>query len=244
MSDIPKEPKRSSADIAYTVVKAGVSAVPVAGGPAAELLGLIFGPPLEKRRERWLQQLADAIREVSEKVAELTPEKLAQEEAFITTALHATEIAVRTHQQEKIEALRNAVVNAALQSALDETLQHIFLNHVDSLTPSHLRMLACFNVPENRRGIQEFPYRGSFPDEVPPQLAKEMHAVHDQIISDLEQRGLITPGKPFTTTTGPNRTITIERYKRYQARRTTDLGKLFLEFISRKSLDTTGEKSV
>src|SRR2546421_9006344 len=43
MSDIPEEPKKSARDVAYTVVKAADSGVPIVGGPAAELLGLVFG---------------------------------------------------------------------------------------------------------------------------------------------------------------------------------------------------------
>ncbi len=136
MSDIPEEPKKSARDVAYTVVKAAVSGVPIVGGPAAELLGLVFGPPLEKRREKWLEQLAGAVEEILDKMADLTPDTLSQNEVFVSTALRVTEIAIRTHQQEKLEALRNAVVNAALPEAPDETLQQIFLNHVDNLTPS------------------------------------------------------------------------------------------------------------
>jgi len=51
MSEVPKQPAKSAADVAQVVVNAAVSAVPVVGGPAAELLGLVFGPPLEKRRD-------------------------------------------------------------------------------------------------------------------------------------------------------------------------------------------------
>src|SRR5262249_11288807 len=46
MSDVPDEPKESAGDVAYAVAKASVSGVPVVGGSAAELLGLVFGPPL------------------------------------------------------------------------------------------------------------------------------------------------------------------------------------------------------
>lgn len=49
MSDFSEEPKKSAGDVAYAVVKAAVSAAPVVGGPAAELLGLIFGPVLRKK---------------------------------------------------------------------------------------------------------------------------------------------------------------------------------------------------
>jgi hypothetical protein len=142
MSDIPEEPKKSGADVACAVGKAALSSVPVVGGPAAEMLGLVFGPPLERRKAQWLERLAGAVNEVQEKVSELTPEKLSQDEAFVSTAMRATEIAVRTHQKEKLEALRNAVVCAALPGAPDDTLKQIFLNHVDSLTPLHLQILA------------------------------------------------------------------------------------------------------
>jgi hypothetical protein len=230
MSDIPEEPKKSAADVAYTVAKAAVSAVPVAGGPAAEVLGLIFGPPLEKRREKWLEQLADAVKEVQEKVAELTPEKLSQNEAFITTALHATEIAVRTHQQEKLGALRNAVVSAALPGAPDETMQQIFLNHVDNLTPWHLRILAFFDNPQDWARRHKITYPtwtmgspGLVLEQSMPELAGR-RGLYDQIASDLEQRGLMPGGGLHTMMTAHG----------MFSPRTTPLGKQFLQFISRK----------
>jgi hypothetical protein len=230
MSDIPEEPKKSAADVAYTVVKAAVSAVPVAGGPAAEVLGLIFGPPLEKRREKWLEQLADAIREIQEKMAELTPEKLSENEAFVTTALHATEIAVRTHDQEKLEALRNSVVGAALPDAPDETLQQIFLNYVDSLTGWHLRILSFFDDPRGWGESHKIKYQtwtmGSSSrvlEASMPELAGR-RAFYDLIISDLEQRGLMPGG-------GVHAMVTAEGMF---SPRTTPLGKQFLNFISSK----------
>ncbi len=229
MSDVPEEPKKSAADMAYTVVKAAVSAVPVAGGPAAELLGLIFGPPLERRREQWLEQLASAVKEVQEKASELTPEKLSQNEAFVSTALRATEIAVRTHQQEKLEALRNAVVSAALPGAPDDTLQQIFLNHVDSLTPWHLRVLSFFDDPRGwgeRHGISYPTWTMGSPSRVleqsMPSLAGQ-RGFYDQIVSDLEQRGLMQSGGLHTTMTAQG----------MFSSRTTDLGKQFLSFISK-----------
>jgi hypothetical protein len=54
MPDIPKHPGKSAGDIAQGLVKAVVSAAPVVGGPAAELIGIVFGPPLEKRRDEWM----------------------------------------------------------------------------------------------------------------------------------------------------------------------------------------------
>jgi hypothetical protein len=230
MQDIPEEPKKSARDVAYAVAKAAVSAAPVVGGPAAELLGLIFGPPLEKRREKWLEQLAGAVEELQEKVSELTPESLSKKDAFVSTALRATEIAIRTHQQEKLEALRNAVVSAALPGAPGDTQQQIFLNHVDSLTPLHLQILDFFQAPQGWGQRHQITYPtwtmgapATVLEHSMPSLAGQ-RGLYDQIVNDLEQRGLMTSGGLHTTMSSQG----------MFSRRTTPLGEQFLQFISRK----------
>jgi hypothetical protein len=46
-----KKPKASMGDIAHTSTKAGLSAIPLVGGPAAEIFAAIITPPLTKRRD-------------------------------------------------------------------------------------------------------------------------------------------------------------------------------------------------
>jgi hypothetical protein len=87
MADVPELPKKTAADVAYGVVKAAVAAAPVVGGTAAEIIEMVFGPPLVRLRDEWSQQLADAVNEILKTVSELTPEKLSQSEVFVTTAL-------------------------------------------------------------------------------------------------------------------------------------------------------------
>ena len=60
--------------------------------------------------------------------------KLSENAAFITTAMRASEMAMRTHQREKIEALGNAIVNSQLKGAPEETIQQIYWNDVDDST--------------------------------------------------------------------------------------------------------------
>ena len=144
MADVPELPKKTAADVAYGVVKAAVAAAPLVGGSAAEIIGIVFGPPLERRRDKWSQQLADAVNEIIKTVSELTPEKLSQSDVFVTTALHASQIAIRTHQDEKLQALKNAVIHASLPGAPTDSIQQIFLNYVDRFTPWHLAILSLF----------------------------------------------------------------------------------------------------
>ncbi len=48
-------PKETKGDLAQVLAQAGISVIPVLGGPAAELFGYIVKPPLEKRRDVWLK---------------------------------------------------------------------------------------------------------------------------------------------------------------------------------------------
>ena len=49
-------PERSMADAAHALVKAGLSAIPMVGGPAVELFQYVVQPPLERRREAWMAE--------------------------------------------------------------------------------------------------------------------------------------------------------------------------------------------
>jgi hypothetical protein len=228
MPDIPEQPKASADDVAHTIVKAAISAVPAAGGPAAELMTLIFAPPLEKRREKWLGKLADAVNEILGKVADLTPEKLSQNDAFITTALHAGQIASRTHEVEKLTALRNAVVNSVLPGAPDDALQQIFLEHVDALTPWHLRILAYFDNPQewaSHHNIHFPQWTAGAPSQALEIAIPELtgrRQFYDVICASLERRQLLGSGI-HGMMTGQG----------MLAQRTTSHGRDFLAFISR-----------
>jgi len=45
-------PKQSKGDVVHTLAKAGLSAIPVMGGPAAELFQCVIQPPLAKAARR------------------------------------------------------------------------------------------------------------------------------------------------------------------------------------------------
>lgn len=91
--------------------------------------------------------MAEAFTELQERVAELTPEALAANEAFVTVTMHASQIAIRNHRKEKIDALRNAVFNAALLNPQHDDEQMIFIRLIDQLTPLHLAVLSLLRDP-------------------------------------------------------------------------------------------------
>jgi hypothetical protein len=121
-------PEASGWDHAHLALKSALSAVPVVGGPAAELFAAIIAPPLARRRDQWLQDLAESLAALQEKVAGFSAESLAQNEAFVSAALQASRAAIQTHHSEKREALRNALLNIAIGRAPDEDQQAMFLS--------------------------------------------------------------------------------------------------------------------
>ena len=221
--------KKQTGDVAREVGKAIISAIPAAGGPLQVLFENIFTAPLEKRRQAWLEQLAGVVTELQEKTEGFTPEKLAENESFITVALQASQIAVRNHQEEKLSALRNAVLNSALPNPPEEDQQIIFLRLIDQLTPWHLRVLALLNNPEKWMQLQNIANPGwgmggvsTVIEHCLPAL-RGKREIYDQIVRELQTEGLISQGQFLHITMTGNGML---------QSRTSDLGQQFLRFIT------------
>jgi hypothetical protein len=187
-------------DGAHRVARAITSAVPLIGGPATELFSTLFTPPLEKRRDEWLEYCLDGLRQLEEQFEGFKIQSLTQNEAFITSFVQATHIAISTHQREKREVLRNAVLNSASPTPPDEDMELIFLSLIEVLTPWHLRLLRSVNKlwgwPEEdlleTDGLPN-PYfvgKSDLLEDVFPEL-KGKHEFYDLLLRDLVGRGLL-----------------------------------------------------
>jgi hypothetical protein len=223
-------PKPSGGDAVHTIVRAGLSAVPVVGGPAVELFSALITPPLAKRRDDWIRSIAEGLEELEKKINGFTIDSLRDNDAFVTAVMHASQAAIRNHQQEKLEALRNAVLNVASGNAPDEDLQLMFLNFIDTLTPWHLRILRFLQDPAGygaARGVHYPTWSMGVPSTVMectfPELRGERD-FYDQIVSDLFLRGLIG-----SDATGLHTTMTATGMF---AKRTTRIGERFIAFVS------------
>jgi hypothetical protein len=130
-----------------SLAKAGLSAIPVVGGPAAEIFSTVIAPPLTRRRDEWVESIARSLKDLEGKVAGFKIENLRDNKIFITTVMHATQAAIMNHQVEKLNALRNAVLNSALGINIDENTQHMSLEYIDGLTALHLKVLSFLDEP-------------------------------------------------------------------------------------------------
>lgn len=141
--EIENELKNTHEDYAHSVVNAAVSSIPVLGSAASEIFNMVIVTPLEKRKEKWMLKIAESLDELQDKVDGFDVHKLCENELFISVLNRASQLALSNHQEEKIFALKNAVMNTALSIPIDENEEMMFLNLIDSITPWHIRFI-CF----------------------------------------------------------------------------------------------------
>lgn len=210
-------PKQSKTDIAHTLAKVGLSAIPGVGGPAVELFQYLIQPPLEKRRGEWMAQVGEKLQELETKGLKL--DELQKNEEFVSAVMHASQIALRTHQSEKLDALRNAIVNVAKGQAPDATLQNVFLNLVDSFTELHLRILKVFQAPSPPHGLSMGGLSNVLEHNIP--RLRGHRELYDQLWKDLYTRGLVDTGGLHMTMSDSG----------LGQKRTTGIGEAFISFI-------------
>ena len=221
-------PKEGIGDEVHRGVRAVLSAIPIAGGAAVELFNRLLAPPIQRRRDAWLNDLADRVSKL-EQEGRVKLDDLCNNDEFISSVLQASLIAVRNHQQEKFEALRNAVLNTALGQSPDDARREIFLRFIGELTVNHLQLLAFLANPEQWfvRHNKPIPSFGITPSlhgvikDAMPDLLKQDDFL-ELLVSDLSQRKLFSGS-------GIHTMMSAEAWK---AKRTTDLGDEFIRFIS------------
>jgi hypothetical protein len=190
--------KSSRGDTAHALVKAGLSAIPVVGGPAVELFQLLVQPPIERRRQEWMHQIGEKLQELEAKGLKL--EDLQENEPFITAVMQASSAAVRTHQTAKRAALRNAILHIAIGQGPEETLQHLLLSFIDEFSEMHLRVLAFARSPKPPNNISAGGLSHVLEDNIP--ALRGQRTLYDQLWKDLYLRGLVNTESLHVMMTG------------------------------------------
>jgi hypothetical protein len=134
-----KPPKDQRAELGMALAKGAVSAIPIFGGVISELADLYVNP-LEKRKQVWMKEVGQAIDEINHRFS-LIPGSLEEDESFISFLYQITDLALKNHQQEKLVALRNALVSAADPKRVSDDLVFQFIRYIDELSVTHLQIL-------------------------------------------------------------------------------------------------------
>jgi hypothetical protein len=207
--------------------KGAVSAIPVIGGCISESLSFILNSPLEKRKEEWLNSLGNIVEELKEEIKGLDLKNLRDNPLFISTILYSTQIALKTHKQEKLDWLKKAVKNS-IKLNIEEDKKMMFLNYIDILTPSHIKLLRFLDNPkkwieENKITTPSWTATGI--GTIIEFCITEFHnqrEFYDSLVNDLHKNNLCCDSSTLHST------MSIEGAL---SPRITTLGKEFLNFI-------------
>ena len=106
--------------------KVVASLVPIFGSPVIELINMLVTPKLQQRRDSWFQELGERVKKLEEE-GKINYEELQKDDVFIDIVIKATEVALKTHQNEKLIALRNALLNTALNTSSIDLSVNFFI---------------------------------------------------------------------------------------------------------------------
>lgn len=214
-------------EIVYSIVKAGLGAVPFAGSAAIELFTHIIIPPIEKRRIEWMHDIGERLAKL-ESEGDIKLSDLQNNQDFIDTVIKTTQFALRTSEAEKIEYFRNALVNTALGESPDQSESQIFLSLIDDFTVWHIRILKLFDNPNRWFEINNLEAPKNIMGgglrlilEIAFPELKGRTEFCNLIWDDLSRAGLHNSGSLGGMMTGSG----------LMQNRTTEFGKRFLQFI-------------
>ncbi|MDY4369992.1 hypothetical protein SNR26_20005 [Pectobacterium brasiliense] len=215
-----KVPDTGLSDHAHTALKTALGSIPIAGNAIAELFASVIESPFQRRKKEWMYRVVDAIESLKKKG--LDEDTLKKNEKFISAVFYASHLAMKTHQTEKLEALKNAIENIALDVVPDEIIQQMFLNIIDRFTPLHLKLLQFSQAPVVPIGLSMGGLNSVLYDSYPG--LRDHETLVNQIWKELYDHGLVN----IDSLNG-----TMSR-QGLAARRTTDLGDMFLNFITQQ----------
>lgn len=170
----------------YNAAKALISSIPSIGSLVVNFMESYIASPAQRRLYAFLESLVKELEELKSKNSAVDFDS----PVFVTTFWQAHQIAIRTHKEQKLEALRNAVLNSSIPSSLDDDLQSMFLNWIDVFTPTHIFILKCLHYLDQYE-----------PEELKaqfPELEKN-EALYNQILKNLVERDLIILREVFIT---------------------------------------------
>lgn len=180
---------------AHRIVRSILSTTPVFGGALVEAFSSIIEPPILKRKTEWMVQVTESLNQIIESRTNISIKDLSQNEEFVTTLIHASSIALKNHDKEKLNALKNAVLNTAIDNTVEEHFQILFINLIDSLSSLHFNFLNLLQAPNewgNRSDIifnkQAFDSYEQLIEQAFPNIENE---VRSYVLKDLQSKSLV-----------------------------------------------------
>ncbi|MFG1820380.1 hypothetical protein ACGFIF_41940 [Kribbella sp. NPDC049174] len=144
---VHQPPEEPTTELIDKLLAGALSSLPVAGGAAGAWYEYLMEGPYNRRLAEWRARITDVVNQLVLKV-----ERLLDNEVFLDAFIQSTRIAQTTHQQEKLEALRNALENSVAPDAPDVDEQARFFRLVDQFSARHILLLRWAQDHPSRRG--------------------------------------------------------------------------------------------
>jgi len=176
----------------HRITRVFLSSAPL-GGALVEIFNSLIEPPMERRRQAWMEQVSDAINKIIEN-SHVTLEQLTNDDKFIDALFKASSAALRTHKEKKLAWLKNALINSATRSFGIEEKEDVFIRVIDELTVWHIDLLSFYNAPYEF--ITERDPEGEQSEGMIFYIKRAFPSLSDDYIkmiwSELRSKGLIT----------------------------------------------------
>lgn len=137
--------KTTSSDILYASIGAVLSNYFPGTG---DLFNACITSPVERRRNNWIESLEQEIIKLQEQIPDIL-QRIKNNENAISAIMYASPLAIKTSNPEKLEALRNIILNTIIYKDYEEYKIQMFLSFIDSFTEWHIRLLEYFSNPKN-----------------------------------------------------------------------------------------------
>jgi hypothetical protein len=135
-------------DVGYASIKGMLGSFPIVGPYISEIYGISVNSPIQKRLTEHLCKITNQL-ETLEKAQLLTLDYLKSNQEFLDILIHSGEIAMKNSQEEKLELLRNAVINTALGIDVSRDEKSMLMNIINEITPLHYKLLKMFYQPKD-----------------------------------------------------------------------------------------------
>lgn len=148
MSDLRKKREAEQSEAIHKTVEIISGLVP-GGTSVYKLFTALVKPLHEKRFDEWVKETTLRLHKL-EQDGKIDLKELSQNNEFNTIITKATLLAQQNHQEEKIDAFRNIVLNSSKWLSKDESIfdwSHKFLLIVDQISPLHILLLKTFRKP-------------------------------------------------------------------------------------------------
>ncbi|EGQ9099369.1 hypothetical protein J4H24_15455 [Vibrio alginolyticus] len=241
-------------DKIHRLIRSIIGLAPIGSGTALEVFNSIWQDPVQSRIEAWMHDITMSLIELQARDESII-ESLKSNDEFLSIFASANQIILRTHQQEKREYLRNAVINSLVNNDVSYDVKHTFMHLVDRMTPSHVVTLKALsdgiiwgaaNAPTEARypyfaskllikSLPEFQGNHLFLQHILTELS-DSQFIHDIKLLKQPGKDVVQMGSHHNTDSGiigleiPVSELT-EYEHNYQTRMTV-LGFEFLDFIT------------